>query len=48
MKLAVVLVLSVGTLASAADDPMISVPDIYKLQSENDWVKVVRVPYGRH
>jgi hypothetical protein len=48
MKLAFVLTLSLGTMAWAADDPVNSLPDSYKLQFENEWVKVVRVTYAPH
>jgi hypothetical protein len=31
---------------AAAQDPLKAYPDAYKLEFENDWVKVVRVHYG--
>jgi hypothetical protein len=48
MKLALALVLSVCSLSFAAHDPVITLPDAYKLQFENEWVKVVKVTYAPH
>jgi hypothetical protein len=33
---------------AAAQDPLKVAPEAYKLEFENDWVKVVRVHYGPH
>jgi hypothetical protein len=46
MKLALLLALSLGTLGQAVTDPVVTLPDSYKLQFENDWVKVTRVTYA--
>ena len=49
MKLAVtalVLTSSIATLV--AQDPLIVLPDAYKKQFENEWVRVVRVHYPPH
>jgi hypothetical protein len=36
----------VSSGSALAQDPVITLPDAYRLQFENDWVKVVRVKYG--
>jgi hypothetical protein len=46
MKLALLLALSLGTLGQAGNDPIVTLPDSYKLQFENEWVKVTRVVYA--
>jgi hypothetical protein len=46
MKLALAFVLGFLTASLAADDPVITLPGAYKLQFENDWVKVVKVTYA--
>jgi hypothetical protein len=46
MKLALLLALSLGTLSQAVTDPVVTLPDSYKLQFENEWVKVTRVTYA--
>jgi hypothetical protein len=46
MKLAVALFLSLLAVSPAATDPVVTLPDVYRLQFENDWVKVVRVTYA--
>lgn len=46
MKLALALVLSFAAAAFAANDPVITLPDTYRLQFENEFVKVVRVIYA--
>jgi hypothetical protein len=46
MKLALLLALSLGTLSQAVTDPVVTLPDSYRLQFENDWVKVVKVTYA--
>ena len=43
-RVAVVILLLAVT--SLAQDPLKTLPKAYKLQFENDWVKVVRVHYG--
>ncbi|HJQ71149.1 MAG TPA: hypothetical protein VKA70_19390 [Blastocatellia bacterium] len=43
-KVAVLIFLLAAT--SLAQDPVKTLPKAYKLQFENDWVKVVRVHYG--
>lgn len=35
-----------GTVSVAAQDPLTTLPEAYKLQFENDWVKVVHVHYA--
>ncbi len=39
------LVLTLASTAAAAQDPLAVAPQAYKLQFENEWVKVVRVHY---
>jgi hypothetical protein len=46
MKLAFLLALSLGALGQAVTDPIVTLPDSYKLQFENDWVKVTKVTYA--
>lgn len=46
MKLALLLALSLGTLGQGVTDPIVTLPDSYKLQFENEWVKVTRVTYA--
>lgn len=46
MKLAFLLALSLGALGQAVTDPIVTLPDSYKLQFENEWVKVTRVTYA--
>lgn len=46
MKLALLLALSLGALGQAVNDPVVTLPDSYTLQFENDWVKVVKVSYA--
>jgi hypothetical protein len=36
------------TIAASAQDPLKVAPQAYKLEFENEWVKVVRVHYGPH
>jgi hypothetical protein len=36
------------TLAASAQDPLKVAPQAYKLEFENEWVKVMRVHYGPH
>ena len=43
IHLATVLTLALSAPAVLAQDPVATLPDAYKLQFENDWVKVVRV-----
>lgn len=43
--LALALVACIAPVA-AAQDPLTTIPDAYKLQFENEWVKVVRVHYA--
>ena len=38
--------LLVTTLAAQAQDPVATLPDAYRLQFENEWVKIVRVHYA--
>lgn len=40
------LVINVAALTSPAQDPFVVAPQAYKLQFENDWVRVVRVHYA--
>jgi hypothetical protein len=35
-------------VAASSQDPLTTLPKTYKLQFENDWVKIVRVHYGPH
>ena len=46
MKLALLLALSLATLGQGTTDPVVTLPDSYKLQFENEWVKVTRVTYA--
>jgi hypothetical protein len=46
MKLALLLTLSLGTLGQGVTDPVVTLPDSYRLQFENEWVKVVKVTYA--
>lgn len=45
---ALALMLALGSVPAAAQDPLITIPEAYKIQFENDWVKVVRVHYAAH
>ena len=36
------------TITALAQDPLKVAPQAYKLESENEWVKVMRVHYGPH
>src|SRR5215475_13236864 len=36
------------TIAASAQDPLKVAPQAYKLEFENEWVKVMRVHYGPH
>jgi hypothetical protein len=38
--------LSLAVVADATQDPLTVSPDAYRLEFENEWVKVVRVTYG--
>ncbi len=42
------LIISVLVVNSFAQDPLKTLPKAYKLQFENEWVKVVRVHYAPH
>ncbi|MGE0815478.1 MAG: hypothetical protein AB7O28_18025 [Vicinamibacterales bacterium] len=42
------LCLGLTVAARATQDPLAVSPDAYRLEFENDWVKVVRVVYGPH
>ena len=42
----VAIILSLLAVNAPAQDPLKLLPHAYKLQFENDWVKVVRVHYG--
>lgn len=42
-SLALLAVMASSGAALRAQDPLVTLPDTYKLQFENDWVKVVRV-----
>jgi hypothetical protein len=46
MNLALVLALLIATQPAPSNDPVMTLPDSYKLQFENEWVKVVKVTYG--
>jgi hypothetical protein len=46
MKLALLLALSLGMLGQAVTDPVVTLPDSYKLQFENEWVKVTKATYA--
>lgn len=46
MTLALVLALLIATQPAPSNDPVMTLPDSYKLQFENEWVKVVKVTYG--
>jgi hypothetical protein len=48
MKLAFLLALSLVAQSTASVDPVIALPDSYRLQFENEWVKVVKVTYAPH
>jgi hypothetical protein len=41
-------ILCLFTLSVLAQDPLVVAPQAYKLQFENDWVKVMRVHYAPH
>lgn len=43
---ALALMLVLGSVPAAAQDPLTTIPEAYKVQFENDWVKVVRVHYA--
>jgi hypothetical protein len=43
---ALALVLGVWNAPVTAQDPLTTIPDAYKVQFENEWVKVVRVHYA--
>jgi len=47
-KRAVVAVILYLTVAAAAQDPLQTLPQNYKLDFENDWVKITRVHYAPH
>ena len=44
--LASAVILCLATISAGAQDPLKSLPDAYKLDFENQWVKVVRVHYA--
>ena len=44
----VALIICLLAVTSLAQDPLKTLPQAYKLQFENDWVKVVRVHYAPH
>jgi hypothetical protein len=46
MKLALLLALSLGSLGQAVNDPIVTLPEAYKLQFENEWAKVTKVTYA--
>ena len=46
MNLALALAFIIATQPPPSTDPVITLPDSYKLQFENEWVKVVRVTYA--
>jgi hypothetical protein len=46
MNLALVLALLIAPQPAPSNDPVMTLPDSYKLQFENEWVKVVKVTYG--
>ena len=46
--LASAVILCLATISAGAQDPLKSLPDAYKLDFENQWVKVVRVHYAPH
>lgn len=48
MKLALILAFSLSSPAfgQTVTDPVVTLPDSYKLQFENEWVKVTRVTYA--
>lgn len=48
MKLALLLALSLVAQSSGSVDAVVALPDSYKLQFENEWVKVTRVVYAPH
>lgn len=49
MKLIYAVIVAIGLVGIAsAQDPTKVAPDSYKLQFENDWVKVLRVKYAPH
>jgi hypothetical protein len=47
-KVSVVVVLALLTVVAIAQDPLKVAPQAYKLQFENEYVKVVRVHYAPH
>src|ERR1700741_4793246 len=47
LGVALAIVCLIGTDV-VAQDPLKALPQAYKLQFENDWVKVTRVHYGPH
>jgi hypothetical protein len=42
------VVICLVTIQAVAQDPLKSLPNSYKLEFENDWVRVVRVHYAPH
>jgi hypothetical protein len=46
ISLSIIFFLFAG--AALAQDPLKIAPQAYKLEFENEWVKVVRVHYGPH
>ena len=42
---ALLLALALWTVPLGAQDPLTTIPEAYKVQFENDWVRVVRVHY---
>jgi hypothetical protein len=48
MNLALAVALIIATQPAPSTDPVITLPDSYKLQFENDWVRVVKVTYAPH
>jgi hypothetical protein len=45
-NVAALATLMAATVPAFAQDPVITLPDAYRLQFENEWVKVVRVRYA--
>jgi hypothetical protein len=46
ISLAVLAIVSTFPASASAQDPVATLPDAYRLQFENEWVKVVRVKYA--
>jgi hypothetical protein len=48
LRFAIAALIVSAFVTMRAQDPLVMLPDAYKLSFENDWVKVVRVHYAPH